>query len=191
MNPIARAFDEVLRWLKWPVALAALLLLPGLGYALYVVVRAIAERPSTCMPFLAGAVAYAVVFVLFARRRVGFLTIVEHELTHALFAWATFHKVVDFSAMRTGGHIRYVGRGNWLVAIAPYFFPTFTVLVIVVLTFLPARHLDAGAGVLGAAVAHHVMSTWSETHRHQTDLQEVGWLWSWMSCSPTRRACVR
>src|SRR5262249_51361647 len=110
----------------------------------------------------------------------GLWTIVEHELTHALFAWATFHKVVGFSAMRSGGHIRYLGRGNWLIAIAPYFFPTFTLLVIAVLTFLPPHDLRIGSAVLGAVAAHHVLSTWLETHRHQSDLREVGWLWCWM-----------
>jgi len=119
-------------------------------------------------------------FVSLARRRVGFWTIVEHELTHALFAWATFHRVVGFSAMRSGGHIRYIGRGNWLITVAPYFFPTFTLLVIVTLSLFPPKHLAVGAGVLGASVAHHVLSTWSETHRHQTDLRELGWLWCWL-----------
>ena len=82
--------------------------------------------------------------------------------------------------MRSGGHVRYVGRGNWLIAIAPYFFPTLTLLVIVVLSLLPPEHLAVGAGVLGASVAHHVLSTWAETHRHQTDLRETGWLWCFL-----------
>jgi len=180
MNPLARAIDRVLAWLKWPVAIASLVFLPGLVYALYIVIRGVAAHPGNSVPFLVGAGAYAVFFVALARRRVGFFTIVEHELTHALFAWATFHRVIGFSAMRGGGHIRYVGRGNWLIAIAPYFFPTLTLLVIAVLSWLPPRHLEAGAVVLGIAFAHHVLSTWSETHRHQTDLREVGWLWSWL-----------
>ena len=180
MNPIAQAFDRLLGWLKWPVAIVAFIFLPGLAYALFVVIRGVAAHPGRCVPFLIGAAAYAVFFVAFARRRVGFWTVVEHELTHALFAWATFHRVVGFSAVRGGGHIRYIGRGNWLIAIAPYFFPTFTLIVIAVLTWLPPKQLELGAAVLGAAVAHHVLSTWSETHRHQTDLREVGWLWSWL-----------
>jgi hypothetical protein len=32
--------------------------------------------------------------------------------------------------------------------------------------------------VLGVTVAYHGFSTWSETHRHQTDLRECGWLFS-------------
>ena len=180
MNPIAKALDRLLGWLKWPAAAIGLIFLPGLLYALYVVIRGVATHPGNAVPFLIGAGAYAAFFIAVASRRIGFWTVLEHELTHALFAWATFHRVVGFAAMRSGGHVRYVGRGNWLIAIAPYFFPTFVLFVIAVLTWLPPHHLAVGAAVLGAAVAHHVLSTWSETHRHQTDLREVGWLWSWM-----------
>ena len=180
MNPVAKALDRLLGWLKWPVAALALIFLPGLVYALFVVVRGIFAHPGHCVPFLIGAGIYAGGFVAVFQRRVGLWTIVEHELTHALFAWATFHRVVGFSAMRSGGHVRYLGKGNWLIAVAPYFFPTFTLLVIAGLTFLPPHNLAIGGAILGAAVAHHVLSTWSETHRHQTDLREVGWLWCWM-----------
>lgn len=172
--------DRLLGWLKWPVAIVALIFLPGLLYALYFVVRGILQHPGNCAPVLIGAGGYAVFFIGVASRRVGFWTIVEHEVTHALFAWATFHRVVGISAVRSGGHMRYIGKGNWLIAIAPYFFPTFTLLVIGALTVLPPKHLYVGAIVLGASVAHHILSTWSEAHRHQTDLRETGWLWSWM-----------
>ena len=111
------------------------------------------------------------------RRSLGFFATLEHELTHALFAWATFHRVIGFRAtLRSGGHIRYVGRGNWLIAVAPYFFPTISLLVNVVLSWLPGRHLVLGSAVLGVTVAYHALSTWSETHRHQSDLREAGML---------------
>jgi hypothetical protein len=180
LNPLARALDQLLGWLKWPAAVVAFICLPGLVYALYFVVRGVAAQPGNFMPFLVGAGVYAAFFVGFASRRVGLWTVVEHEVTHVLFAWATFHRVVGFSAMRSGGHVRYIGRGNWLIAIAPYFFPTLTLLVIALLSVLPPHHVALGAIVLGASVAHHVVSTWLEAHRHQSDLREVGWLWTWM-----------
>lgn len=179
MNPIARVLDRLLALVKWPAAIAAVILLPGLVYALYFVVRRLAVAP-TVVPFLIGAGVYAACFVGLARRRIGFWTVVEHELTHAIFAWATFHRVVGFSATRSGGHIHYVGRGNWLIAIAPYFFPTFTLIAIALLSWMPPHPAAVGAVVLGATIAHHALSTWSEAHRHQVDLREVGWLWSWM-----------
>ena len=44
------------------------------------------------------------------------------------------------------------------------------------LTWVPGHHLALGGAILGVTVAYHALSTWSETHRHQTDLREVGWV---------------
>lgn len=179
MGALSKGIDGLLAWLKWPIALAGLIFLPGLVYSLFFVVRAIAASPSRCYPFLLGAAGYALFWFVFIRRRptLGFLATLEHELTHAIFAWATFHRVVGLSAsLRGGGHIRYVGRGNWLIAVAPYFFPTLSILVILALTWAPGRNLVLGGALLGVTVAYHAISTWSETHRHQTDLREAGLL---------------
>src|SRR5262245_39127376 len=123
---ISSGIDRFLSWLKWPVAVACLAALPGLVVALYHVVRRIYAAPAPSYACLAGAAAYAVVWYLLLRRRTvgNFVVTFEHELTHAIFAWLTFHRVVGFRAgSSSGGHVRYVGRGNWLIAVAPYFFP--------------------------------------------------------------------
>jgi hypothetical protein len=179
MAAIARVLDRLLSWLKWPIAVVSLIALPGLLYALYFVLRSIVRAPAPLYPFLGGAAVFTALWYLLLRGRssLGFLATFEHELTHALFALATFHRVVGFRAsMRGGGHIRYLGRGNWLIAVAPYFFPTVSLAVIIVLSYLPGRNVQLGAFVLGATVAYHGFSTWSETHRHQSDLREAGWL---------------
>jgi hypothetical protein len=183
MGPISKGIDSALSWLKWPIAVVSLIFLPGLAYSLFFVVRAIHHSPGRAYPFLLGAGAYALFWLVVIRRRahLGFLATFEHELTHALFAWATLHRVIGFRAtLRSGGHIRYVGRGNWLIAVAPYFFPTVSLLVILVLHWLPGRHLVAGGAVLGATIAYHVLSTWSDAHRHQSDLREAGLLFSFL-----------
>jgi hypothetical protein len=115
------------------------------------------------------------------RRRTlaSFVVTLEHELTHAIFAWLTFHRVVGFRAgLRSRGHIRCVGRGNWLIAIAPYFFPTSSLIAIVMLAWLPARYLVYSNAALGVTIAYHLSSTWTETHGWQSDLCEVGFLFS-------------
>jgi hypothetical protein len=179
MGAVSNGVDRLLALLKWPVAIVGLVFLPGLVYSLFFVLRAIAAAPDRCVPFLLGAGGYVLFWLIFIRRRrtLGFTATLEHELTHALFAWATLHRVVALRAtLHSGGHIRYIGRGNWLIAIAPYFFPTLSILVIAVLTWLPGRHVTAGSAILGVTVAYHAISNWSETHRHQSDLREAGLL---------------
>ena len=181
MGAIANMLDRILWILKWPVAIVGLVFLPGLFAAPIEVARAIYRDPEPCIAFGAGAVVCAAVWYLLLRRRTlgGFIVVLEHELTHALFAWLTFHRVVGFRAsLRSGGHVRYLGRGNWLISIAPYFVPTMSIVAIVVLHWLPDRYLSYGSAALGATFAYHLVSTWSETHRHQSDLREVGLVFS-------------
>jgi hypothetical protein len=56
--------------------------------------------------------------------------------------------------------------------------PTLALAALVALAWLPDRHLAAGSAALGAALAYHGVSTWRETHRQQSDLRDVGFLWS-------------
>lgn len=181
MQAIARQLDRVLAWLKWPTAIAAVVLVPGLAVALARVARVIWHDPDPSLAFLAGGVAFVLVWLVLLRRSAlgRFIVTFEHELTHALFAWLTFHRVVGFRASPgSGGHVRYVGRGNWLITIAPYFVPTLALMAVAVVAWLPERHAASGGAALGAALGYHGVSTWSETHREQSDLRDVGWFFS-------------
>jgi hypothetical protein len=178
----SKRIDRALAVLKWPVAALVLLSTPALVLALRDLVRRTVQAPRPLYPFLTGVAAYLVGWVLVFRRRAfgSFFTTLEHELTHAIFAWATLHRVVAFRATwRSGGHIQFIGRGSWLISIAPYFFPTLSVITLLVLSFLPSAYLFWGSAALGATVAYHATSTWLEIHRHQRDLQEVGFPFAW------------
>jgi hypothetical protein len=62
----------------------------------------------------------------------------EHELTHAFFAWITLVPVVelrtsDVTMQSDDGGVRHVVHewGNWLISISPYFFPTVSASLLV------------------------------------------------------------
>jgi Peptidase M50B-like len=174
---LADGADRVLGALKWPVAVVSLAFLAPLALALVDVLRAIAHAPRHATPFLLGAAVYFAAWAVVFRRPIAgsLFSTAEHELTHAIFAWATFHRVVRFRATwRSGGHIEYLGRGNWLIAVAPYFFPTLSIAALVVLAFLPPSYAFWGSAGLGVTVAYHVTSTFRETHPGQPDLAKVG-----------------
>ena len=75
--------------------------------------------------------------------------------------------------------MQYHGRGNWLIAISPYFFPTLSVVVMLIMLSLDGDALRTAKLVLGVTVAYHATSTYRETHRQQPDLQEVGFRFAW------------
>lgn len=88
------------------------------------------------------------------------MQIVAHELTHAFFALITFHKVkhIRVEADDSGGSMGFEGEGNWLIIIAPYFFPLFGffyMLFISVWTSFAPMNLILN-GILGYFLGYHM-----------------------------------
>lgn len=168
--------DLILGLIKWPVALLALALLVPTAQAFGDVARQIGAQPDRLWFFLAGAGGYVLVVKILLRRTWfgTYFSTLEHELTHALFGLATIHKVGNFRVTRNdGGHVEILG-GNWLISIAPYFFPTLSVALIAIAAWLPAAALRWVDVALGASVGYHLVSTLRETHPAQPDLRYTG-----------------
>jgi signal transduction histidine kinase len=81
-----------------------------------------------------------------------------------------------------GGHV-VISRTNFLVALAPYFFPLYAALIIAAFYighlfwdwqgYLVWFHL-----LVGAAYAFHVTLTWHVLKTRQSDVTSQGWLFS-------------
>lgn len=144
------------------------------------VIRASGSADTTWVPFLAGAVCWGVVFGLLPKPM--WIYVFGHELTHALWTWLFGGRVKRFKATSNGGHV-VVSKTNFLITLAPYFFPLYAVLVFLVFlighllwdwsSFLVWFHL-----LLGAAYAFHVTLTWQVLQTRQTDITSQGWLFS-------------
>lgn len=174
----------LLRLVKWPVALCCLAALPF-------VVSALGDSPlasltlDECQWLAWGAGGYFALWLFLLRHPFtgSYFSTFEHELTHALFAWTTLHRVTGLTVTwRDGGACQYEGSGggNWLIAIGPYWFPT---LVWPPLLLTPI--MDPGThplmnGLTGVAIAYHLTSTWRETHRNQPDLKQTSWAFAGM-----------
>jgi len=179
MMQLSQHVDRVVNWLKWPAAVVTVLLLPNSVLASLELVQEIVSDPKPVLPLLAGLGLYVFLWWRFFRRPIfgSFLSTLEHELTHALFALATFHKVTGLRATWwSGGHVSYQGTGNWLITIAPYFFPTICLFLLAASVLLPAALLSPVGALMGATIGYHVTSTYRETHSGQSDLMKVGWL---------------
>ena len=176
-----RAVNGALAAVKWPVAIVAIALLPTTAAASWALVVRCAAAPAPLVPFLGGFVAYLATW-WWILRRPGWGSLVptfEHELTHAVFAWLTLHWVTGLRATwRKGGHVEYRGKGNWLITIGPYWFPTASAAICLALLWVPPEHLVWTNALLGATVSYHVTSTYLETHRGQPDLKNAGWVFS-------------
>ncbi len=178
---VADTIDRVITVLKWPIAVISLIFLPGVVYAMTFVIRDIARRPAATVPLLVGAGAFLLVWLVLLRPKTSRHPVVsfEHELTHTLFAWLTLHRVTGLAAtLRGGGHVGYVGRGNWLLAIAPFVVPLFTLIVIAVGQYVHSPRVIVG--LLGFTLAWNVVGNWMPPHRHHGDHREAGTIFSFL-----------
>ncbi len=79
--------------------------------------------------FSLGAVLWLIVF--FGLPRPVVIYVFGHELTHAIWVWLMGGRVSKFQVTREGGQI-LTNKTNFLIALAPYFFPIYSLLVIAV-----------------------------------------------------------
>ena len=87
--------DRIVSLLKWPTGLLSLGLLPGVALGVFEVLGRVLHNPQPIMLFGIGFTIYYLVWLLFFRRRItgSLFSTFEHELTHAIFAWLTLHRV--------------------------------------------------------------------------------------------------
>jgi len=77
--------------------------------------------------FAIGCVAWGVVYVFCPRPML--IYVFGHELTHAIWVWIMGGRVSQFRVSRQGGHILADKVNTW-IALAPYFFPIYSLLLI-------------------------------------------------------------
>ena len=105
-----------------------------------------------------------------------------HELTHAVWVWAMGGRVTRFKVARDGGHI-ITDTNNFLIALAPYFYPLYSIAVIAlygivsvfynVAAFTPVLFL-----LLGLTWAFHMSFTVWMIPKGQSDLTYHGTFFS-------------
>jgi hypothetical protein len=168
---------------KWVKLIVGILLLPicvGTAKSVWNALAQAGPMTQVWMPFLAGAACWVVVFLLLPKPM--WIYVFGHELTHAVWTWAFGGSVKRFKAGSSGGHV-LTTKNNFIIALAPYFFPFYAVVVVVVFligellanwrVYLPWFHL-----LLGAAYAFHVTLTIEILKTRQTDITSQGWLFS-------------
>jgi hypothetical protein len=109
--------------------------------------------------------------------------VLAHELTHALWGAVMGAKIFRLSVSRHKGSVT-LSKNNVLITLAPYFFPLYTVLVVVGFYALSIFY-DVGRyeliwlGLVGFTWGFHFTFTVSTLMQHQTDIQACGYVFSY------------
>jgi len=168
---------------KWCKTIVAVLLLPlcfGAVKALWQVLRASGAADTFWVAALSGAACWVVIYLLLPKPM--WVYVFGHELTHALWTWLLGGRVKKFKASAAGGHV-VVTKTNFVIALAPYFFPLYAFLVVAVFAtgyFILNwhAHIVWFHLLLGVAYAFHVTLNWHILQSGQSDIIEQGYLFS-------------
>jgi hypothetical protein len=184
-SPPSVALSVPTKWVKFVVAL---FLLPICGILSQTFFTSFAHATVTerlwadeeFWFFSLGAVLWLIAF--FGLPRPVLLYVFGHELTHALWVWMMGGRVSRFKVTRQGGHI-LTDKNNFLIALAPYFFPLYSILVIALYgAFSLFFNLQAYGRLLYALVgvtwAFHFTFTCWMIPKNQTDLSDNGTVFS-------------
>ena len=168
------------KWIKFIIAVLLLPVCAGAVKTLWLVLRACGSADTTWVPLLGGAACWMVIFVWLPKPM--WIYVLGHEVTHALWAWLFGSEVKRMNVSSKGGHV-VISKTNFIISLAPYFFPLYAVIVIGVFAlgnliwnwhgFLVWFHL-----CVGAAYAFHVTLTFHTLKTQQSDITSQGYLFS-------------
>jgi hypothetical protein len=178
----SRSLWRVPKWLKFIVGVLLLPVCAGAALALWKVISAQGgdDVLTARVALLAGVGCWLAVFIILPKPM--WIYVLGHELTHAVWAWLFGGEVKRMKVTSKGGHV-IVTKTNFVIALAPYFFPLYAALVVAVFV---TGHLIWGWNpfrvwfhlLLGAAYAFHVTLTLYILQSRQTDITEHGYLFS-------------
>lgn len=147
-------------------------------------VRAAGSEGAFAPPTLSllGGMAVAAVFWGFLSRQTR-LYVFGHELTHALWG-LLFGAIPSRLRVRASGGSVNLTKTNVLITLAPYFFPFYTFVVLLLAAIVsffvrPLPGLPAWLFVLGFTWSFHLLFTLAALARHQPDVHVYGRLFSW------------
>ena len=139
-----------------------------------------------------GAGAYAILWAMVFRKRIGMWENFQHEITHMIVALVCLYKVTGFKAstedaaeednevaigwVETAGNAR--GFRGMLVKLAPYCLPTYAGVMLLMLTVTIPEVRSAVGVLFGAALASHLLSMLHTVRRRQGDLTAYGFPFS-------------
>ncbi len=139
------------------------------------------ETPFAVWALPSGFVLWVAIYFLLPRP---FRTyVLGHELTHALWAMMMGGRVGRIKVGKNGGYVELT-KTNFVITLAPYFFPFYAFLVIAAY-YLSSIWMEVESykiwwlGAVGFTWAFHVTFTLNMLSERQPDIQEHGRIFSY------------
>jgi len=169
------------RFLKFLIGLALLPACYGYSAEILRVIQALYKNPGTYWGIFAGGVAIYLLIHIFLPKPM-LLHVFGHEMTHALFAKLFGWKVKSLKASNSGGRVKLTGS-NFIVTLAPYFFPLYAFITILIYILAIMLGYDRAfypyfLFLTGFTLSLHVIMTIESLRADQPDIKEGGIVFS-------------
>lgn len=137
--------------------------------------------PYPLLALVSGFLLWQMIFIFLPRPVRTY--VFAHELTHALWGWLMGARVSKFKVSKDKGSVT-LSKTNFLITLAPYFFPLYTVLLIalyyilVIFWEVEKYHL-IWLGFIGFTWGFHLSFTVITLMQQQSDIRSCGYLFSY------------
>lgn len=137
--------------------------------------------PYPLMALGAGFLLWQMIFIFLPRPARTY--VFAHELTHALWGWVMGARVSKFKVSKDQGSVT-LSKTNFLITLAPYFFPLYTVLLILIYYVLwmfveVEKYHSVWLGLIGFTWGFHLSFTVITLMQKQSDIKAYGFLFSY------------
>lgn len=139
------------------------------------------DRSLPILAVGAGVILWVLIFYILPRPVR--MYVLAHELTHALWGSIWGARISSLRVSKTGGSVK-MSDVNWFTVLAPYFFPFYTVLVVLGYYFL-ALFVDLRRwelvwfGLIGLTLGFHWMFALETLSHPQSDIRRYGRFFSY------------
>jgi len=153
--------------MKIILSIISLILLKGIFIGFYIGVISLFGNSEIVYAFLLG-LAISGLAHYFLIRKYPAISTFEHELTHAIVALLFFRKVSNFVVTNgQGGSVSHSGNfggkfGSLNITLAPYFLPTFTLILVLLRPVIPTEHIIWFDVIISFSFGYHLFSTIDE-----------------------------
>ncbi len=162
--------------IKLLLAIISLPICIGVGKSLIMQIYSIKELSAQQFYFLIGFTSYLIIQAAFFRPIRTY--IFGHELTHAF--WSIFFggKVKEFNVSKKGGNV-LLTKTNFFVNLAPYFFPIYTFIVLLIFfgvgIFVDVKpYASYMIFLVGFTLSFHLILTSNSLTTKQPDIVKTG-----------------
>jgi len=151
----------------------------GVGYGLALINELINFNitAKSSIYFLGGVIVFIPVWFIWVKKN-NFFSVFEHEFTHLVAGLVFFKKPVGFLVKENGEGATYLCGENFIITLAPYFFPTFVCGLLIVSLVIDTRFANYYFALLGIFTSYHILSTFKEFSYHQPDIKKRGMVFS-------------